>query len=234
MSPAIDSVGYWTRVSTSSARRANWSDTAGGPHRGTPDAISSEGGRNHRTRGRMGASQHTLSATTRVKAGPLRWVVVASVFVLAFITIVDRVCISAAKRDMAAELRISDVQFGWVFGAFTLGYAVLMIPAGWLADRCGPRRCLTWIVCLWSAFTMVTGAMRALIPLIAVRFLFGLAEAGAYPTASRALYAWMPASERGLALGLLNGGSRLRAAPGQPLPSYLVFAFGCPRCRLPA
>ena len=180
----------------------------------------------------MGASQHTLSATTRVKASPLRWLVVASVFVLAFITIVDRVCISAAKRDIAAELRINDVQFGWVFGAFTLGYAVLMIPGGWLADRFGPRRCLTCIVCLWSAFTMASGAMRALIPLIAVRFLFGLAEAGAYPTASRALYAWMPARERGLALGLLNAGSRVGAALGLPLASYLILGFGWRACFL--
>src|SRR6266404_1827021 len=199
-------------------------------HPGTLDAISAERGRNYRTRGRMGASQHTLSATTRVKASPLRWLVVASVFVLAFITIVDRVCISAAKRDIAAELRINDLQFGWVFGAFTLGYAVLMIPGGWLADRFGPRRCLTCIVCLWSAFTMASGAMRALIPLIAVRFLFGLAEAGAYPTASRALYAWMPARERGLALGLLNGGSRVGGALGLPLASYLILGFGWRAC----
>jgi len=180
----------------------------------------------------MGAPQYTISGTNRVKPSPLRWAVVASVFVLAFITIVDRVCISAAKREMAAELRISDAQFGWVFGAFTLGYAVLMIPGGWMADRFGARKCLTGIVCLWSAFTIATGAMHALVPLIVVRFLFGLAEAGAYPTASRALYAWAPAGERGLALGLLNGGSRVGAALGLPLASYLVLGFGWRTCFL--
>jgi predicted MFS family arabinose efflux permease len=32
---------------------------------------------------------------------------------------------------MASDLGITDVQFGWVFGIFAWGYAILMIPAGW-------------------------------------------------------------------------------------------------------
>jgi predicted MFS family arabinose efflux permease len=41
-----------------------------------------------------------------------RWWIVAILFLLAFITIVDRVCISAAKNDIAAELAISELSFG--------------------------------------------------------------------------------------------------------------------------
>jgi MFS transporter, ACS family, glucarate transporter len=77
-----------------------------------------------------------------------RWSVVAVLFLLAFITIVDRVCISAAKNNMAAKLKISDLSFGLVFGAFALGYTIFMAPSGWLSDTLGPRRFLTFIVCL--------------------------------------------------------------------------------------
>jgi ACS family glucarate transporter-like MFS transporter len=160
----------------------------------------------------------------------VRWQVLAVVFVLSFITITDRVCISSAKGRIAFELGITDVQFGWVFGAFTLGYAALMVPSGWWGDRRGPRVFLATIVCCWSLLTAGTGMAWALVPLIAIRFLFGLAEAGAYPTASRALYKWMPASERGVALGLMNSGSRLGAAVGLAITSYAIVWAGWRTC----
>lgn len=116
-----------------------------------------------------------------------RWWIVAILFLLAFITIVDRVCISAAKNDIAAELAISELSFGVVFGAFAIGYGICMVPSGWAGDLLGPRRFLTLIVCLWSALTLATGLVRSLPLLIGVRLLFGGAEAGAFPTAAKAI-----------------------------------------------
>jgi MFS family permease len=155
-----------------------------------------------------------------------RWGVVAVLFLLAFITIVDRVGISAAKSDMAADLGISDLSFGYVFGAFALGYALCMMPSGWAADVLGPRRCLTLSVCLWSVFTLATGLVQSLRPLIAVRVLFGGAEAGAFPTAARAIHNWLPVRERGVAMGLLNTGSRLGAALGLALTTVSISRIG--------
>lgn len=166
----------------------------------------------------------------RRRSTAVRWHVVAAVFALSFITLIDRVCISSAKSGIASDLGITDVQFGWVFGAFALGYAILMVPAGWWADRFGPRVFLTALVCSWSLLTASTGFATALVLLLAIRFLFGLAEAGTFPTTSRALYNWMPASERGLALGLMNSGSRLGAAVGLAIASYLILWVGWRAC----
>jgi ACS family glucarate transporter-like MFS transporter len=160
----------------------------------------------------------------------VRWQVVATVSLLSFITIIDRVRIASAKADIAADLGITDVQFGWVFGAFTLGYAILMIPSGWWGDHVGPRVFLTAIVCCWSLLTVSTGFATALVPLVAIRFVFGLAEAGAYPTASRALYRWVPPAERGLALGLMNAGSRFGAATGLAIASFTILLVGWRTC----
>jgi ACS family glucarate transporter-like MFS transporter len=113
-----------------------------------------------------------------------------------------------------------------VFGAFALGYAIFMLPSGRVADLWGPRKFLAVIVMLWSLFTLQTGLVSALGILVAVRFLFGAAEAGAYPAAARALYNWLPARERGLGLGLLNTGSRLGAAVGLMLVSYAIAVVG--------
>jgi ACS family glucarate transporter-like MFS transporter len=152
--------------------------------------------------------------------------VVAVLFLLAFLTIVDRVCISAAKNDMAEELGISDISFGIVFGAFAVGYAIAMAPGGWAGDRLGPRRFLTWIVCLWSLLTALTGVVRTLPLLVGVRLLFGGAEAGAFPTAARAIHNWLPPRRRGLALGIVNAGSRLGAAAGLVLTTSSIARFG--------
>jgi ACS family glucarate transporter-like MFS transporter len=62
--------------------------------------------------------------------------------------------------------------------------------------------------------------------LIAVRFLFGAAEAGIYPTASRAIYSWIPPRDRGAAQGTLFIGSRLGAAFGLSVVSFTIAAFG--------
>ena len=115
---------------------------------------------------------------------------------------------------MAHDMGISDLTFGLVFGAFALGYAVFMVPCGLLADRWGPRRSLALSVFFWSFFTLCTGLVSGIAALLSIRFLFGLAEAGVYPQATRALHNWMLPRERGLALGLLNMGSRLGAALG--------------------
>jgi ACS family glucarate transporter-like MFS transporter len=156
----------------------------------------------------------------------VRWLVVALLFVFSFLTIVDRVAISAAKPYMAAELGIDDVAFGLIFGIFALGYALFQIPSGWAADRFGPRAFLSFIVITWSLFTGVTGVIATVPLLVGIRFLFGAAEAGIYPTASRAIYNWLPRRERGAAQGLLFVGSRLGAAFGLSVVSFVIAIVG--------
>ena len=61
-----------------------------------------------------------------------------------------------------------------------------------LGDRWGQRRMLIRIVGCWSAFTVLTGLVRNLPSLLVTRTIFGAAEAGAFPTLSRALSRWFP------------------------------------------
>src|SRR5713226_5048734 len=84
------------------------------------------------------------AAATRVRHG-----VLAFTLVLTAVAYLDRVCISTAAPAMKDELRISDVEMGYVFSAFTLAYALFEIPSGWLADRFGARATLTRIVLWW-------------------------------------------------------------------------------------
>ncbi len=155
-----------------------------------------------------------------------RHMVVAAVFVLSFITYIDRAVISTAKSPMAADLSLSDQAMGLVFSAFAIGYALAQIPAGWFADRFGPRVALAMLVGLWSIFTALTGTVSGIASLLLVRLLFGMSEAGAFPGSARAFYHWLPASERGLANGILFSGALLGGAIAFPVCAWLGTVFG--------
>ena len=89
------------------------------------------------------------------------------------------------------------------FTVFYVAYAVFEMPTSWLGDRWGQRRMLFRIVGCWSIFTILTGFARSFATLLATRTVFGAAEAGAFPTLSRALSRWFPIHERGRANGLM-------------------------------
>ncbi len=155
-----------------------------------------------------------------------RYGVVAALFLLSMITYIDRACISIAKDPIARDFGFSDAQMGLVFGAFALGYALAQVPSGWLADRYGPRIVLAAVVTFWSLLTALTGAAWNLASMVAIRFLFGVGEAGAFPGSARAFVNWLPASERGLANGVLFSGSRIGAALAFPLLVTMVDKWG--------
>jgi ACS family glucarate transporter-like MFS transporter len=155
-----------------------------------------------------------------------RFLVVAGVFVLSWILYIDRAAISSAKGPIASELGLSDQAMGLVFSAFVLGYALMQIPAGRFADRWGPRIALTAMVASWSLFTLLTGTISSLGVLLAVRFLFGVAEAGAFPGSARTFYNWLPPGERGIANGILFSGAMIGGGVSFPICAWLLGLSG--------
>src|ERR1700738_1218894 len=137
-----------------------------------------------------------MPSATRVRGR-----VLALAFLLAVVTSLDRICISAAAPFLMEALPLTVLQMSAVFSAFTLAYSLFEIPSGWLGDVKGPRRVLTRIVLWWSACTMLTGAARGFQSLLTLRFFFGAGEAGAFPGIARAFSGWFPACERGQATG---------------------------------
>jgi MFS transporter, ACS family, glucarate transporter len=146
----------------------------------------------------MSLSPPHLQPPTRARY----WVVVFAV-TLAIIQYVDRVCISKAMPFIQRDLHFTNVQAGYVFGAFTLAYALFEIPAGWLGDKLGPRKMLLRVVVWWSVFTAATARAGSVAGMVAVRFLFGAGEAGCFPNITKAFTTWLPPGERVRAQGVL-------------------------------
>lgn len=146
------------------------------------------------------------------------------VFTLAAMGIayLDRVCISTAAPAIRTDLGLDDAQMGYVFSAFTLAYALFEVPAGWLADRYGARAMLARIVVWWSGMTAATGAAGGFASLVALRFLFGMGEAGVLPSMARAYARWLPFVERGRAFGLTIMAGALAGAATQPIVVWML------------
>lgn len=128
------------------------------------------------------------------------------------ITFLDRINISVAGATMMQDLGLSRKQWGWVLSAFILSYGLMQVPLGVLGDKKGHRNVLTSIVLWWSVFTALTGMAGGFVLLIAVRFLFGIGEAGSYPNMTGVIGKWFSRSETGKAQGAIWAASRLGGA----------------------
>jgi ACS family glucarate transporter-like MFS transporter len=154
-----------------------------------------------------------------------RHVVLALTLLLAGIVYLDRVAISTTSPAIERELGLGDAQLGLVFSAYTLAYALFEVPSGWLADRFGARVMLTRIVVGWSLMTAATGWAWSFASLCVIRFVFGIGEAGAFPSIARVYSRWLPARQRGRAFGLAVMCGLLASAATQPLVVALMRAL---------
>ena len=180
-----------------------------------------------------GAASASGAVTSKAKpfGSQLRKALIVYVFLIIAMSYLDRVNLSIAGPTVQKEFGFTDVQLGYIFSALWCGYALFQVPGGRLADRFGPRRVLT-LGMLWAGlFTALAGVVpsgssSALLLLIAVRFLLGAGIAVTFPASNRLVASWIPATERGIANGIILGGVGAGSALAPPLITWIILAWG--------
>ncbi len=159
---------------------------------------------------------------------PRRYNVVGLSFLAVFVCYIDRVNISVAIIPMAADLGWSMQTQGLVLSSFFVGYLLLQVVGGQLADRFGGKVVLATGVLLWSLFTILTppAAFMGIGILIATRILMGMGEAVTFPSIYSLYSRWVPLTERARAIGLTNSGIPLGTVFALVVTPYIVEAFG--------
>ena len=71
---------------------------------------------------------------------------------------------SLALAQISTEFGLIAAELGIVLGVFYLGYAIMQLPGGWLADRFGSKFVVIATITFWSIFT-VTTSLRLVIGL---------------------------------------------------------------------
>lgn len=159
------------------------------------------------------------------KPSRIRYLVVGLASLMAILLYLDRFCVSLAERYIKEDLALSEAQVGYFFAMFFGAYALAQVPSGLLTDRIGARITLTIYILSWSFFTAMMGLAQGFIALLVIRGLFGLAQAGAYPTAASLISKWMPLSARGTASGITAFGGRIGGAIAPILTGILIVMF---------
>jgi sugar phosphate permease len=160
----------------------------------------------------------------------VRYQVLAAACSLAVITYIHRVGFARASAQFKESQGLDDRQLGWIMAAFMIGYGIFEIPWGHLGDRLGARNVLAAIILGGSILTAGTALVAVLPPQITVilvvlmvlRFLFGAFQAGTFPTISRMMADWMPATERGQAQGAIWMSARMGGALAPLLVGWMI------------
>lgn len=155
------------------------------------------------------------------------WRLVALLSLTATASYLSRVNLSVAGVQVMREYGLSQEAMGRIFSAFLAGYALFQIPAGYLADRFGAARILTWAAAAWVAcIAWMAGPATTMATLLAARFLLGIAEAPTFPAAAQAIAQWMPEHTRGRANGAVIAAIGLGSAIAPPLVTYFMIHRG--------
>jgi len=106
------------------------------------------------------------------------------------------------------DFALNYTRSGFVISAFNLPYGFCQLPAGWLADRIGPRILITIGICGVALAGLLVGFSQTYVMLLTFLALMGVLGGGYHPSSPPLISASVKAKNRGRALGLhLIGGS---------------------------
>lgn len=113
------------------------------------------------------------------------WAVLGVLCLGLFMTLVDMTIVNIALPEMIASLGASLDQALWIFSAYILGFATLLITSGRLGDLYGPRRVYLIGLAVFVAASGLAGLTATPAQLIAARALQGVGGALLAPSCCR-------------------------------------------------
>src|SRR4051795_7527192 len=126
----------------------------------------------------------------------------------------DNLVVTTALPSIRLDLGASIEGLEWTVNAYTLSFAVLLLPAAALGDRFGRRRVFIAGLALFTAASALAALAPSAGALMAARAIQGAGGAIIAPLSLTLLADAVPAGRRGLALGAWSGISRLGVALG--------------------
>jgi MFS family permease len=166
---------------------------------------------------------------------PVRWRVLAVLFLVSFVNYALRNVLSVAAPSLREEFGFTSTELGWILGSFSLSYTLLQVPGGIFGQRYGTRRALGFLTVSWGVLTWLTGfapglmaasAAGAMVALVSVRLLLGATQAPIFPVTAGTVEAWFPPGHWALPLALTSSGLSLGQAALGPIVTALIVAHG--------
>jgi MFS family permease len=168
----------------------------------------------------LSAAPSTVGPGERQAAGgAYKWYVLGVLVLIYVMGTIDRAVLSVIAEPLKLQFHLSDKQVGLLTGtAYSVTYALAVLPMGWLIDRMDRRALLSITVAIWSVLTAACSMSSSFISLIIARMGVGAAESPVMPASLSLIADVIPKKQRNTAVSIYVSG----AAVGQ----ILIFIIG--------
>ena len=130
-------------------------------------------------------------------AGRTRWTRLIPIAIVVYIiSFMDRTNIGFAFDGIGKDLHVSAGAEGLAGGIFFIGYLVMQLPGGHLAEHWSAKKFVGIMILVWGVFAVLSGLVQDYTQLLIVRFMLGVAEGGIWPAILVLISHWFPARER--------------------------------------
>jgi len=155
-----------------------------------------------------------------------KWLVLGAAVFGLFMAILDSSIVNIAIPTIQRDLDTDIETVTWVLNAYNLVFAVLLIPAGRMADRFGRKRLFLIGIIIFSLCSLGAGLSQRIEVLIAWRAVQAIGSAIMVPVSLAIVTLVFPAHQRGLALGIWGAMSGVAGAVGPTLGGVLAEYVG--------
>jgi len=157
--------------------------------------------------------------TTRVQSESYKWLVLTiSTFTFTFVLAIPQMSLPVLFDEISAELGLSLVQVGWIWGAGSVLGIFMGLIGGPVGDRFGPRRTLAAACLLMGIAGAARGLSNSFTMLALTTLIAGFGQWSIPMNIHKACGIWFPKEQ----LGMANGVVALGMAFGFLLGSLLA------------
>ncbi|WP_435739002.1 DHA2 family efflux MFS transporter permease subunit [Cellulosimicrobium sp. PMB13] len=158
--------------------------------------------------------------------GRSAWSILPPLILGFFMIMVDTTIVNIAVPTLQRELDASLVAVGWVNSAYLLSYAVLLLLAGRLGDRYGPKPVFIAGLVVFTLASAWCGLSGSIGMLVAARVVQGVGAALMTPQTMAMITRVFPATQRGAAMGLWGATAGVATIAGPLLGGVFVETWG--------
>ncbi len=175
----------------------------------------------------------TVSMPAKQRVEPLvdlhgrsAWSVLPPLLLGFFMIMVDTTIVNIAVPTLKTTFDASYIAVGWVSSAYLLSFAVLLLLAGRLGDRYGPKPLFAWGLVVFTAASAWCGFSGTIGWLIAARAVQGVGAALMTPQTMAMITRVFPTKGRGAAMGLWGATAGVATIAGPLLGGVLIETLG--------
>lgn len=160
------------------------------------------------------------------KPGMWKWWLTIVLFFATLLTYLNRQTIALCAPMICEEFNLTNEQYGRLISAFRLTYAIIHVPAGFMADHLAMRLTYALAVGFWSLAGAAAAVVFSFKQLLFTRAALGVGEAFNFPCATRIVANAMPPQDRALANGIFNSGAAVGSLTASLIITPLALQFG--------